>query len=76
MNKKFVLGRCLWGCFRTFIAGGFGIGLGVGGAIATPIGDYTFGQGQSKRPIFASSLLKYLFIFCVFCCPTGVALGK
>lgn len=27
--------------------GGFGVGLGVGGAVATPIGDFTFGQGQS-----------------------------
>lgn len=29
-------------------AGGFGIGLGIGGAIATPLGDLAFGQGASK----------------------------
>nr|CAH0108045.1 unnamed protein product [Daphnia galeata] len=28
--------------------GGFGIGLGIGGAIATPLGNLAFGQGDSK----------------------------
>lgn len=28
--------------------GGFGIGLGVGGAVATPLGNLAFGQGESK----------------------------
>jgi len=27
--------------------GGFGIGLGVGGAVATPLGNLAFGQGES-----------------------------
>jgi hypothetical protein len=26
---------------------GFGIGLGIGGAIATPLGNLAFGQGES-----------------------------
>jgi len=30
-------------------AGGFGIGLGIGGAIATPLGNLAFGQGDSKE---------------------------
>ncbi len=32
-------------------AGGFGIGLGIGGAIATPLGNLAFGQGDSNTHI-------------------------
>lgn len=28
--------------------GGFGIGLGVGAAVATPLGNFALGEGQSK----------------------------
>lgn len=30
------------------LSGGFGIGLGIGGAIATPLGNLAFGTGESK----------------------------
>lgn len=36
--------------------GGFGIGLGVGGAVATPLGNLSFGQGESKSTLFENIL--------------------
>lgn len=34
--------------FNSKIKGGFGIGLGVGAGVATPVGNFAFGDGQSK----------------------------
>jgi hypothetical protein len=33
--------------FELVLLGGFGIGLGIGGAVATPLGNLAFGQGES-----------------------------
>lgn len=38
-------------CFL-FNQGGFGIGLGVGAGVATPIGNFAVGDGQSKLKSF------------------------
>lgn len=56
--------------------GGFGIGLGVGAAVATPIGNFAVGDGQSKCTNIETKQLNRKIDHILDTFAAGISVGK